>query len=93
MCLCVCCEWNVAYINRLNLTCQTLKGTLRHHVVRIARRGDDGQHVCICTDVLGDEDVAPEKYSIPSCGIFKVNSSLGVSLTSEVRRLQVGEVI
>lgn len=31
VCLCVCCEWNAAYINRLNLTCQTLQTTLKHH--------------------------------------------------------------
>lgn len=31
VCLCVCCEWNAAYINRLILTCQTLQTTLKRH--------------------------------------------------------------
>lgn len=41
VCLCVCCEWNAAYINRLNLTCQTLQTTLKHHGAQTATREGD----------------------------------------------------
>ena len=42
-CLCVCCHWNAAYINRLNLNCQTLKTTHKRRGTSIVTRGVGGE--------------------------------------------------
>lgn len=46
VCLGVCCEWNAAYINRLNLTCQTLKSCCQSPRARTSRPRDDRPHTC-----------------------------------------------
>lgn len=38
VCLCVCCQWNAAYINSLNLTCPTLRTALKHQRTPMAAR-------------------------------------------------------
>lgn len=94
VCLCVCCEWNAAYINRLNLTCQTLKTTLKHHGARIAtrERGEDGQHThahwCSLREGLPSGDIF-----LSLCWIFKVSMSLWADVTSEALCLRVREVV
>lgn len=66
VCLCLCCEWNAAYINRLNLTCQTLQTALKHHGAQTATRERVGRgwmtpcaEWCSLTRALPSADMLP----------------------------------